>query len=82
MAATSNKTCPKPLRRGTARAACVRALCECGPEGADIGTIFQLMIKQGECQIQDTPASRKYVGTLLRSSEMFVKVRFTPLLPQ
>lgn len=65
-----------PLRRGTTRAACVRALLAVGTEGASLDTLLRIMATQKECSATtDTPATRQYVSKVLRNDAMFIKVR-------
>ena len=54
----------------------MRALCEFGAAGAEMGDLIQLMVKQKECQVEgDSSTSRKYIGKILRSDQkLFVKV--------
>jgi hypothetical protein len=63
-----------PIKRGTTRAACVRALLAVGDCGASVESLVPIMCEQGECTISDTQPTKKYIGKILRSDSIFVRV--------
>jgi hypothetical protein len=79
LAAKSNDSRARaPIKRGTIRAACVRALLAfhsfSGESGASVESLLPVMCEQEECTISDAPATKKYVAKILRSDSTFVRV--------
>lgn len=75
----------KPIKRGTMRAACVRALRHSGAEGLATGAIFEAIKEQGEVEVTPDSAvrARSHMLSILSTDSYFEKVSvfFSLIIP-